>query len=60
VVLATTTTMALSADLKAEIARHTSELESLQEQLPAGISLGLAFVNTSKASDCDIGEVHAL
>ena len=37
------------ATVKAEIKQHSAELEQLQEAIPpSGISLGLAFVNTSK------------
>lgn len=36
------------SDVKAEIKRHTQELEVLHEALPTGISVGIAFVNSLK------------
>lgn len=36
------------AEVKAEIKKHAQELEALQEALPAGIAVGIAYVNTAK------------
>jgi hypothetical protein len=36
------------AEVRSEIKRHASELEALNEALPAGIAVGLVFINSLK------------
>ena len=39
-------------EVKAEIKRHTHELEALFEALPQGMAVGLVFVSTTKVGWC--------
>jgi hypothetical protein len=36
------------AEVKAEIKRHSAELDALHDALPSGIAVGIAFINSLK------------